>query len=292
MDLRKRDTSSFTAYGKSFASFGEIAQGRLSSGKDFLVSLPIDLWSECKLVCKATHGNTLIDAPRAKARQLAELLVTKLELQQGLSIQLGFESNIPIGKGLSSSTADLLAVIRAFESGFDFQLIQTAISELLVKIEQHDPLHYESCVAYDHRRGKLLQDFKYIPDYQIIGIDQGGTLSTQAYNSTLRFDDDYITSYDQLYHSLAEAFMQRDDLKIARCATKSAAIHARRTHNHWLKNVLSHAESWDILGVVATHSGTCAGVILPPDTSQSTCDKIIHQAQQYGEVFMTRTLRL
>ena len=292
MDLRKRDTSSFTAYGKSFASFGEIAQGRLSGGEDFLVSLPIDLSSECKLVCKVTHGNTLIDAPRAKAKQLAELLVNKFGLQQGFSIQLGFKSNIPIGKGLSSSTADLLAVIRAFESGFDFQLTQAAISELLIKVEQHDPLHYENCVAYDHRRGKLLEDFNYVPDYQIIGIDQGGTLSTQAYNSALSFDNNYIAMYDLLYQSLAEAFIRCDDLKIAQCATRSATIHAQRTNNRWLQGVLSHAEVWGVSGVVATHSGTCAGIILPPDTTQSTHEKITHQAQQHGEVFTTSTLSL
>ena len=48
-------------YGKSFASFGEIVQGRGSDNEDFLVTLPIDLWSTCELVCSPINGPLVVE---------------------------------------------------------------------------------------------------------------------------------------------------------------------------------------------------------------------------------------
>lgn len=286
----KRGKPPFTAHGKSFASFGEIAQGRLSSGEDFLISLPIDMWNHCQLTVTAKVGATTIEAPLSKAKKIAELLVDRLALSQGLLIKLSYQRNIPIGKGLSSSTADLLATIRAFEAGFGRSFSQTEISRLLHQVEPHDPLHHPPCVAYNHRQGELLAAFDYVPKYHIIGIDRGGMLSTEAYNDTLNFNEQHLFEYDALYQEITEAFGRCDDTNIANCATRSALLHASRTNNHWLKDLLRHAEEWGVMGVVATHSGTCAGVLLSTTTKQQTLNNIIRQAHQFGEVFTTNPL--
>ena len=193
--------------GRAFASFGEIVQGRLSSGEDFLVTLPVDLWSHCRLISqsnrklskdpfnKPQNGNggkqfnelsdrvfgtpNIIETELSKSKAIALALLEHFDQTSGHHIQLIFNQNIPIGKGLSSSTADMLAVVRAFEAQFGVTLSPCLISELFTAIEPHDALHYPSCVAYNHRRGRLLQTFDYILDFQIIGNHSGGVMSTQ-----------------------------------------------------------------------------------------------------------------
>lgn len=285
----KRGKPLFTAHGKSFASFGEIAQGRLSSGEDFLISLPIDMWNHCQLTVTAKVGATTIETPLSKAKNISELLVDQLTLPQGLLIKLSYHRNIPIGKGLSSSTADLLATIRAFEAGFGRSFSQTEISRLLHLVEPHDPLHHPQCVAYNHRQGELLAAFGYIPNYHIIGIDRGGMLSTEAYNDTLSFSESDLIEYDVLYQALTEAFKRCDDVKIAQCATRSTTLHASRSNDKWLADFLLHTKKWDVMGVITTHSGTCTGILVSPTTKQNTLNKITEQAQKFGELFLVNT---
>ncbi|PID44589.1 MAG: hypothetical protein CSB47_10935 [Proteobacteria bacterium] len=278
--------------GRSFASFGEIVQGRLSTGEDFLVTLPIELWSKCRLSVQPRNSQHQIITPWPKARQLAELLLDKLASQESLSVTLEFDRNIPVGKGLSSSTADLLAIIRSFQMAFQFTMSQAETSKLLVQIEAHDPLHYDNCVVYNHRQGQLLNTLHYTPNYHIIGIDQGGELSSEAYNANLQYGYSDLQQYDALYQALLTAFERQDDLAIAHCATQSAMLHAKRTHNIFLNEVLAYSEQHPaVMGVVATHSGTCAGLLIVANCPQPLSNTIANEASQFGHIFETRTLR-
>ena len=297
--------------GCSFASFGEIVQGRLSSGEDFLVTLPVDLWSHCRLLSQSCdelsegfcngpqNGDSRYDTPSMvetelpKSKAIALALLEHLNQTSGHHIQLIVKRNIPIGKGLSSSTADMLAVVRAFEAHFNITFSQNLISELFTAIEPHDALHYSTCVAYNHRQGHLLQAFDYVPDFQIIGIDGGGMISTQEYNKHLSFSDALLKQYDDLYAELLEAFARRDDPAIARCAQQSAFLHSEQTNNVLLKallNQMGNLSKLGAMGILATHSGTCAGILLPGNTSEAELIHIEQEVAQYGSVFQTKTL--
>lgn len=279
-------------YGKSFASFGEIVQGRLSNGEDFLVTLPVNLWSTCTLECETLAGDSLIQSEFAKSKAVAEQLLTALGLETGWHIRLQLQSEIPIGKGLSSSTADMLAVVRAFQDTFGVMISESFISRLFTQIEPHDGLHYASSVAYNHRQGKLLQAFHYIPDFQIVAVDVGGELSTLEYNKKLCFSPHWLQAYDALYQQLATAFAQRDDAAIARCATQSARLHVERTGNAFLAAVLQRAAQLEVMGVLATHSGTCAGFMLAGQAQAAQLEVIRQAVSDLGHVFNTRTLKI
>lgn len=283
-------SSSITTYGKSFASFGEIIQGRLSDGEDFLVTLPVNMWSHCALRWTPKPGGCEVFAPLPKAKQAALALLKKMRISHGFSITLEFQRNIPIGKGLSSSTADILAVVRAFQLVFGLKLKQSEISELLAEIEPHDALHFSHCVAYNHRQGRLLKALEYVPQFHIIGIDSGGEVSTESYNKQLHYNNNELKEYDILYQSLLTAFAQQDDTTIAQCAQKSATMHARKTGNSLLSGLLAHVDSWRVMGLIATHSGTCAGVLLPITSPTYQRKKICLEAKKFGHVFETQTL--
>ncbi len=292
MDLKLVMTQKLIGYGKSFASFGEIVQGRLLNGKDFLVTIPIDMWSTCELICESIDGPCFVDAKFSKSRKVAEHMLEILGISSGIRISIDFTRNIPIGKGLSSSTADMLAVVRAFQEVFGILVTENFISSLFANIEPHDGLHYDMSVAYNHRQGKLLRELHYIPDFHIIAVDAGGEFSTEEYNQNLNFTPELLTEYDKLYNELSVAFANRDDTEIARCAQKSSELHANRTGSVFLAKILKKAGEVDVLGLLTTHSGTCGGFLLPGNAPDEELNRVEAKVAEIGRVFRTKTLKI
>ncbi len=279
-------------YGKSFASFGEIVQGRRTDGEDFLITLPVDLWSTCRVVCEASAGPSVVDADLCKSRQVAEEMLAVLGMGSGVSMRLELTRNIPIGKGLSSSTADMLAVVRAFQELFGVIVTDAFISRLFTRIEPHDALHYPMSVVYNHRRGRLLDRLDHIPDFQIVAVDAGGRVCTEAYNKRLDFGADLIAEYQRLYQRVLTAFAAKDDAAIAGCAQRSTELHVMRTDNAFLRGLLEQARAPGVLGIVTTHSGTCGGFLLPGNATAEQVAGVEAAVGHFGALFRTRTLRM
>jgi uncharacterized protein involved in propanediol utilization len=289
-----KSSDAIIGFGKSFASFGEIVQGRMVDENDFLVTLPVDLWSTCELSCTPINGPLVVECSLEKSRDVVLQVLEELGFDYGFHISVRFNRNIPIGKGLSSSTADMLAALRALQEVFGFLYREPFLSRVFINIEPHDAIFYNGCVAYNHRQGKLLEDYSYIPDFHIIAVDHGGSIDTVAYNKKVVFSDENKKQYSILFRELLDAFSEKDDKKIARCATSSSQIHAAMTDNDFLNEILKKSDELGALGVLTTHSGTCAGYLYSGSLRQNEILKLeekIKNTFSYS-VFKTRTLVL
>lgn len=281
-------------YGKSHASFGELLQGRIDASTDFLVTLPVDMWSICNLTSIRRTGPLVINCEYFKSAKVAEMLLSKLGITEGYEITISFSRNIPVGKGLSSSTADMLSTIRALQEVFGFLLREKTISEIFTEIEPHDGLMYKSCVVYNHRKGELIKELLYIPEFTIIAIDFGGQVNTVEYNSKLNFTDEVTQLYKDLLGKIEKAFSSQDDKEIACCATESTQLHLKLRPNDLKQRVFDTCNKFSPLGIINTHSGTCLGLIYPKARSNADINALAAQVQQeYGlPVFITNTLKL
>lgn len=283
-----------TGYGKSHASFGELLQGRLSTNKDFLVTLPIDLWSICNLTAVRRSGPLVINCEYYKSKSVAEILLNKLGIVEGFEITISFSRNILVGKGHSSSTADMLSTIRAFQEIFGFLLREKTIQEIFISIEPHDGLMYKSCVVYDHLKGELIKELLYIPEFWIIAIDFGGVVDTVKYNKDLKFTDSITKQYDELLNRLESAFDNNDDKEIAQCASASTRIQLNLHNNEERLKVFEESGRFDPMGVINTHSGTCLGLLYPRSIEKDEILKVVNKVNDYFDysVFITSTLKL
>lgn len=281
-------------YGKSHSSFGEIAQGRLSNGKDFLVTLPIDMWSICNLTCVKRNGPLVINCEYFKSKKIAARLLEKLDITDGYELTISFSRNIPIGKGLSSSTADMLSTVRALQEIFGFLLRNNTISKMFTSIEPHDGLMHKSSVIYNHRSGTLLNDLLYVPEYWIIAVDLGGHIDTIHFNKKLAFTGECLESYDNLYDDIIDAFNKKDDIAIAECATKSTQLYLRRNADPARQQILDTYKKYGSIGVQNTHSGTCIGLLFPKSLPTQEIVEISNKVQTDIDfsIFVTNTLKL
>ncbi len=101
----------------AFGTFGELLQGVDEDGVDFLVTLPISCWSTATFVTRpSSPGITVSPAYKHKAVALARAMLTSAGFTGGGRLVIG--SAIPEGKGLASSSADLVATARAVGNAF------------------------------------------------------------------------------------------------------------------------------------------------------------------------------
>jgi L-threonine kinase len=249
--------------GRACGTFGELLQGALADPPvDFLVTLPIDAGSVAHFRCDTALDAVTVTPPdRAKARSLAELMLARLNLATGGHLTL--RTDLPLGKGLASSSADLVATARAVGGAIGRCPSPEEIEDLLRAIEPTDGVMHPGSVAFCHREVRLLEPLGPLPPLTIVGVDQGGDVDTIAYNRGPRwFTDNERHEYARLLDALRPAIPRGDTRTIGAVASRSAHMHQRRHPKRLLADVLAVCRTAGGRGVVAAHSGTVLGVLL------------------------------
>lgn len=249
--------------GQACGTFGELLQGALADPPvDFLVTLPINAGSAAYFRCDVAAADVSVSPPdRSKARALARLMLAQRDLDAGG--QLTLRTDIPLGKGLASSSADLVATARAVGRAMGRCPSAPEIEDLLRSIEPSDGVMYPGTVAFCHREVRLLGYLGRLPDLTIVGVDEGGDVDTIAFNRGPRwFSGNERHEYGRLLGALRRAIPRRDTRTIGAVASRSADMHQRRHPKRMLAEMLDICRAAGGRGVVAAHSGTMLGVLL------------------------------
>jgi uncharacterized protein involved in propanediol utilization len=252
--------------GRAFGTFGELLQGQLGEEQtDFLVTLPIDRYSYAIFVADGMLPDVLVFPPeKQKSQMLARRILAQYALPPGGRLIL--QSELPIGKGLASSSADLVATTKAISSCFHLQVDAAVLAILMCQIEPSDGVMYPGAVTFHHRQGLLREFFGVLPPLTILGIDEGGALDTMEFNRRRTpFTTREADEYQHLLVVLSRALRQRDFSRIGQVATRSAVMNQARNPKQLLDMCIAVCKDIDGLGVVAAHSGTCLGILLPTD---------------------------
>lgn len=248
------------AVGRANGSFGELLQGRLPNGDAVLVSLPIALESRVTLAPAETEPQR--DPALWKTRAALErFLAARGVNPEGVSLTI--DRDLPVGKGLGSSSADMVAAIRAAGRCAPPAATTGAISEILAAIEPHDPVHHGGCVAYDPVAGRLLKRLGAPPAFAVLGVDPGGAVETIGAE---RPADDVSAPLQALSAALA----RRDAPGVSAAATEAARRHAEAADKPALHWALAAFPRLGALGVVAAHTGPVAGLLFPPEADLSS----------------------
>ncbi|ESX28066.1 hypothetical protein X764_32365 [Mesorhizobium sp. LSHC440A00] len=247
-------------------TFGELLQGQLPIGSvpqdhHFLVTMPIALFARAYFMPIAcARSVTVYPAHKVKAKRLAENLVIALGVSGGI---LFLQSEIPEGKGLASSSADLVATARSIARCFRRRVQTSLIEKLMAEIEPSDGVMYPGVVAYQQRTCSLLSFLGQMPPLAIVGIDEGGTVETVDYDKRRgEISASHRAEYQQLLDRARIAIPRGDTATIGRIATASALLHQERAPKRHLNSMLKASEATGALGVIVAHSGTMIGILL------------------------------
>lgn len=247
-------------------TFGELLQGQLPAGSlpsdaHFLVTMPIALFARAHFIPIAgTRSVTVYPPHKVKAKRLAENLVIALGASGGILL---LESELPEGKGLASSSADLVATARSIACCLRRRVGTSLMEKLMAEIEPSDGVMYPGVVAYQQRVCSLLSFLGQMPPLAIVGIDEGGTVETVDYDQRRgEISDSLRAEYHVLLDRAQRAIARGDTAAIGKIATASALLHQERAPKKHLNSMLRASDATDALGVIVAHSGTMIGILL------------------------------
>lgn len=253
--------------GRAFGTYGELLQGVLAGDVDFLVTLPIDCWTTAQFRPAATGGLSVRPIRKTKSLVLARMLCE--DLGHPAAGQLVVDSDLPEGKGLASSSADLVATARAVAAAFGTELTAVEIEARLCRIEPSDGVMYSGVVAYHHREVRLRERIGRLPAMTIVGVDEGGQVDTIAFNRIRKpFDKADQAEYATLLAAVAAAIRAGDLSGVGAVATRSATLNQKLRPKRLLEPVRRLCAEVGGLGVVAAHSGTALGILFAADDAR------------------------
>ncbi|MEV0899960.1 kinase [Actinoplanes sp. NPDC049802] len=256
-------------------TFGELLQGVLPDGDlDFLVTFPITHTSVARFEADPTRPDVVVRPPhKIKSRLLAERILRTHGRTGGA---LTITTTLPEGKGLASSSADLVATARAVGEAMGLRLLEQDIESYLRDIEPTDGVMYPGIVAFYHREVRLREHLGYLPPLTVVGHDSGGMVNTVVFNRSKkpRSDGDK-REYQLLLDRLAAAIRAGDLATVGAVATRSAEMNATQSPRRHFGDLLRICRDVGGLGLVLAHSGTNLGILLPGDATEHA-DEINH----------------
>ncbi|MDO3649919.1 GHMP family kinase ATP-binding protein [Nocardia mangyaensis] len=247
--------------GSAFGSCGELLQGVTAEhDRHFLVTLPIRSGSVA-IFEPLDEPVSVVPPHKSKALRLATAMVGRSAVLPGG--RLTVLSDLPEGKGLASSTADLVATARAIADAERRTLHTREIEADLRAIEPSDGVMHAGSVAYFHRDVRLLARLGHLPALTIVAADEGGLIDTVEFNRhTKPLSRQVKHEYSALLTELGAAIESGDVRRIGTVATRSAQLNGSARHRPHLDTTITAAHDLGALGVVVAHSGTTTGILL------------------------------
>ena len=269
-------------------SCGELVQGQ-TDDIPFLVTCPIDKYTTVLL-----HPNTSQEKYPIgdKVKQAIRLTCDYLGVPAP-SFALEMVSELPIGKGMASSSADILAACHAAATAFGRQLNEEEAFRIALRIEPTDAVSYEGIVLADHIGGRRIERLGQPPKIRIAVFDYGGTVDTVAFNARR----DLIALNRAKQKRIAEAFfyirkgfLTNDPAFIGKGATISALANQPILYKEGLADIIQLAKEEGAVGVNVAHSGTVLGVLFDErscarfDLCVARIEEAVDAVQFYSDV--------
>ncbi|MDH6234880.1 uncharacterized protein involved in propanediol utilization [Mesorhizobium soli] len=260
------------AKGQAHAHHGELLQGafeddqgRLHRG---LVTLPLDSLRSTAII-KLKKDNLLSVKPRTRMKALrAAQLALEHFGHPTFGGRLSIESDIPVGHGYGSSTADVVASIRAVAAALGTKLLPSTISRLAVAAETaSDAIAFEAeALLFAQREGVVLEHFGgALPPFVLVGFKANDTSGINTIElAPARYSGQEIQLFRVLRGMIARAVQYQDPRLLGRAATLSAHISQRHLPKPFFDFVIGLAHHHQAFGIQVAHSGSLFGLMLDP----------------------------
>jgi uncharacterized protein involved in propanediol utilization len=249
---------------------GEIVQGVFYSPdgtlEHALVTLPCPLF-RARASFRPLPGGPLAVSPgdRTRARAAARVTLDALG-RTGWGGEVRIDTNIPLRWGCGSSTADVLATIRAVAAAFEVVLEPAWLARLAVTAETaSDSLMYgpERAVLFAQRRGSVLLELDGpLPAVRVLGFNTEQDRGVETLSlPPIPYSGWEAEAFRPVLGLLRRAVERQDAGLLGRVATASTVITQRHRPKRGMPALLRLAGEVGAVGVQVAHSGTVAGFL-------------------------------
>lgn len=246
---------------KAPGTCGEFVQGAID-GRDFLVNCPIDLYSQATVYTSDKPGLHLQNPDQfSKIRDAIALAAQEFDLT--FSHEMAIASDIPRGKGMASSTADITAALEAACQLCDISIPAGLFARIITEIEPSDCINFPGIAHVNHLTGDLIESMPAPTDISVIIVDCGGEIDTIGFDrerarGVYRQNQPIIAAALGL---LKRGLYDGDPRAVAEAATQSAELSQQIHYKPQFKDLLAKTREVGALGINCAHSGTVLGVL-------------------------------
>lgn len=258
---------------KAPGTCGELVQGAVN-GQDFLVNCPIDLYSHAQVRRGHTSGIQVFNAENyQKISDGIEMLAIPDSLASRLELLI--DSDIPRGKGMASSSADLAAALTLVCESCRISLSPSDLSKLIAAVEPSDCVHLPGIAHVNHLSGQVHSCLPAPFDMSVVVTDCGGEIDTVGLDreyarGIYRKERHKITSALSM---LIQGLVDNNPYIVATAATMSAEVSQLILPKNPLEELHRCTRKAGALGINCAHSGTVLGVLYR--TSDGIGDKLV-----------------
>ena len=250
------------SYGICPASCGEFVQGILGN-EEYLSSYAIDMFSIASLEEKKED----INLGSKKSRKAIEKVFEKfnIPIEESKNISLDLKSNIPIGKGMASSTADIGATIKATLSILNKKLNDEEISLIASEIEPTDSIILYKNSIFNPINGSVKKYLSSFDNGRVIILEPKEILETKIIRSNPNYLNIKLENKSIIKKSfnLLEKGLKNNDLKlIGEACTLSSLANENIHKKPYLNEIIEISQNMNAYGVNIAHSGTVIGILI------------------------------
>lgn len=239
-------------------SCGELVQGLLD-GQNFLITCPISWYSRVQVDLDQEH--TL----QIKYRKTQMAVEKTLELfGQQRQFAFSIKSDLPHGKGMASSSADIAAACVATARALNQHITAKDIERIALSIEPTDGIFYKGIVAFGHLSGYPNEYLGQALPIQIMIFDTGSGVDTLSFNKRPDLDGLNRLNAPQIqkaYDMVKTGFSEHNPALIGQGATISAFANQSILQKPHLQRIHDLAMANGALGINVAHSGSVVGVL-------------------------------
>ncbi len=257
-------------FGWAPATCGEVLQGHLADGRHIVVSLPIALGAGAEATLRfgtpssPRRGEIALagggpKAATAASRTLA-VLGRDLRSGDGADLRLRIDDDLPVGRGLGTSTADIVAIIRAVAGAMGATLAGTEIHRLACSIEASDGVAFDGLAAVDRDAAAPIALWPTPPQLRVLAAVPSTRFETRSGG-----ENAVGAPVDDLFEALGAAVAAGSARGIAAVATESGRRHRGTAPSEVFEALLLLADDLGALGVARAHTGTAAGLLFSMD---------------------------
>lgn len=239
---------------------GEFAQGVLPDGTPFHVTCPIN--KSATVIAQIRPAATWSVAglrPNHRKLGLALEYVSE-ELDLGaVEVVIRHSSDLDVGKGMGSSTADVLAGIRAVAAAANENITVETEGRLAARVESSDGSMFPGIAAVNHKTCELVETWDWYPEFVIVMLVPFDSVDTPSIS--FAGQDQLADEYGALLAAMHEAVAQRSIVDFSAQSTISAELNERFLSNPYGRYLIDHLDRFEALGIDVGHTGTVSGLL-------------------------------
>lgn len=266
-------------------SCGELVQGTIE-GVDFHITCPVDRYSHVTAALYRGGGVHVPDGLEKTESAVRKCLET---IGDGCGVEIRVASDLARGKGMASSTADIVASIVATHKLFGCEPSLETITKIALSIEPTDGTYFSGIVAFDHRQGRMYEAVGPAPPVEIVVLEPPHAVDTVRFNR----DKHERGSMNEMlikeaFEMAAEGIRGPDIRLLGEAATLSAQLNQSILKKEELDDVVRVCRQKGGAGVNIAHSGTVMGMMAEMGFGQRLFDRVAHYVPRTWNAYLVR----